>query len=111
MNNYIPSYLIWESSIPRTVELYNLSDMKWSLNEESMEKFRKTRKIDNVKIYESKDSDRNIKYTFKTWYDEGFFHILFEENEKIIFVVKYFEEDKIYYDQDCTTVIGKEIKF
>jgi hypothetical protein len=111
MNNYIPSYPIWESSIPRTIELYNLSEMVWSIDETSIEKFKEERKIDKVEIYKTKDSSRGIKYVFKTWYDEGFYHILLEENSKILFVSKYFEEDKIHYDQDCRIVIGKKIKF
>jgi hypothetical protein len=111
MNKYIPSFHIWEAAIPKEVELYNLDKKKWELDSDATDKFRKKREIPSSKIYRTKDEERNLDYTFKTWLDKGYYQIVLVENNKIVFVVKYVEDDVRYYDQDCQSILGFKIKF
>jgi len=109
----LPSYedFLNEDKIPFELEkTLNSLNLEWKDDEEAVKKFiekHKDDKLTDVKIKIATDKKRSRKYTFKTWYLEGKYIIELSEDKTVIFVEEYTSDDKLYYQEDCQTILKK----
>jgi len=101
---------ITESKLPFEIEktLKWSAKLKWEEDEEMAEELYDERGGDtsDARVYRAIDKQRGREYVFKTWLNDRQYNIQLEEDETVIFMEQYAQNEKRYYDQDCTNILG-----
>jgi hypothetical protein len=102
-----------ESKLPYSIEkAVESADLTWTEDKKGSEDLIDEHGKDttHAHVYQSKDSNRGTKYTFKTWMNDLQYWIQFEINGIVDFVQDYQQTEKRHYDQDCESILGFQIK-
>ena len=98
-----------ESKLPVEIEkAIKQSRLNWEEDKEMTEELYDERGGDteDAHVYTATDKARGREYVFKGWLNDRQYNIQVEEDETVIFIEQYSQNEKKYYDQDCENILG-----
>jgi hypothetical protein len=102
-----------EAKLPYSIEkVMQSADLNWSEDKKGSKDLIDEHGKDttHAHVYQAKDSNRDVKYTVKTWMNDLQYWLQLEIDGIVDFVQDYQQTEKRYYDQDCESILGFQIK-